>query len=146
MNIIIKIQQSFIEYLQKTFAIDEQLAGKCTFSLNIDPLKQQFGDLSTNAAMVLAKTLQKNPRELAQQIKTEFKHPAIEKLEIAGPGFINAYLTHEAFVQLAQELFEQKENFFKPDKLKPTKYILEFVSANPTGPLHVGHGRNAILG
>ena len=146
MNIIIKLQQSFINYLKKTFAIDEQLAGKCTFVLNVDPLKQQFGDLSTNAAMVLAKQLQKNPRELAQQIKTEFKHPFIEKLEIAGPGFINAYLTHEAFVQLAQELFEQKENFFKPDKLKPTKYILEFVSANPTGPLHVGHGRNAILG
>ncbi len=146
MNIIIKIQQSFIEFLQKTFAIDQQLAGKCTFLLNVDPLKQQFGDLSSNAAMVLAKILEKNPRELAQQIKTEFTHPFVEKVEIAGPGFINAYLTHEAFVQLAQELFAQKENFFKPDKLKSKKYILEFVSANPTGPLHLGHGRNAILG
>ena len=160
MNIITHIKLSFIDYLQRAFSINLQLANKCAFSMNVDPLKQQFGDLTTNAAMVLAKHQKKNPREIAEKMRTEFKSPFIQKLEIAGPGFINAYLTHETFVQLAQELFEEKDNFFKPElaaTTQPThtnpsgpqhvkRYVLEFVSANPTGPLHLGHGRNAILG
>lgn len=97
--------------------------------------------------MVLAKHLKTNPRQLAQKIVDEFKHDALEKLDIAGPGFINAFLTTQALQQLGQELHEQKQIFFKLAKSVPKKnYNIEFVSANPTGPLHLGHGRGGIIG
>jgi arginyl-tRNA synthetase len=158
MNPIAHIQTAFSSYLQKTFSVPEQLARSCTFSLNTDASKQEFGDLNANAAMVLAKELKpslrqeasagrQNPRQLAQQIINEFKHPYISKLEIAGPGFLNAFLTPAAFHDLAQELITKKRNFFALDEdAQKHRYDIEFVSANPTGPLHLGHGRGAIIG
>ena len=68
MNPIAHIQAAFSSYLQKTFSIDESLAQTCNFSLNVDAGRQEFGDLNANAAMVLGKTLKKNPREVAQEI------------------------------------------------------------------------------
>ncbi len=147
MNPIAHIQDAFCLYLQKTFGINEQLAKSCNFLLNVDAGKQEFGDLNSNAAMVLAKELKKNPRQLAQQIIDEFKHPYIAKIEIAGPGFLNAWLNHKAIHDLARELIDKKHHFFSLDEDAPkNRYDIEFVSANPTGPLHLGHGRGAIIG
>lgn len=147
MNPIAHIQAAFSSYLQKTFSIDESLAQTCNFSLNVDAGRQEFGDLNANAAMVLGKTLKKNPREVAQEIINTFKHPYIEKIEIAGPGFLNAYLNSKALHDLACELITGKENFFKLEQdAQKHRYNIEFVSANPTGPLHLGHGRGAIIG
>ncbi len=114
------------------------------WTLNTDDQKQQFGDITCNAALILAKELKSSPREVATKITTGFNHPAIEKMEIAGPGFINIFLTKEAFRTLAQELREQKGTFFRHPT--PEKINIEFVSANPTGPLHLGHGRGGIIG
>ncbi len=178
MNPISHIQTAFSSYLQKTFGITEQETHLCNFILNVEPKKAEFGDLNSNAAMVLAKVLSEktnvaargelvepferqqqawfdeltmhgrvNPRQIAQEIIDTFKHPYIAKIEIAGPGFLNAYFTQNAIHDLAQELEKQKEAFFKLEDDAPKhRFDIEFVSANPTGPLHLGHGRGAIIG
>ncbi len=147
MNSIAHIQTAFSIYLKNTFGITDQLAQSCNFTLNVEPARQEFGDLNTNAAMALAKELKQNPRALAQQIINEFKNPYLSKIEIAGPGFINAFLTPAALHDLSQSLIHQKKQFFSLDEdVQKGRYDIEFVSANPTGPLHLGHGRGAIIG
>src|SRR5579871_2013426 len=147
MNSIEQIQQAFSAHVKALFPNEHIDAEHMRLHLNIDEARQEFGNLTANSAMVLAKQLKQAPRAVATQIISSFSHPLIAKIDIAGPGFINIYLTDDAFKLLAQELFEQKESFFKPDKLHPRYNIsLEFVSANPTGPLHFGHGRGGIIG
>lgn len=147
MNVIETIQQAFTSYLETTFNVDPQLLASCDFSLNIDEGKQNFGDLNSNAALILAKQLQRNPREVAQSIASNFKHSYISAIEPAGPGFLNFTLTRQALHDLCIDLFIAKETFFKlnPSERKHN-YSLEFVSANPTGPLHLGNGRGGIIG
>ena len=147
MNTIETIQQSFVAFLHTTFAFENTTVDQGLFTLNTDEQKQQFGDLNSNIAMVLAKPLGKSPREIAQTIISNFSHPFIEKVEIAGPGFLNFFLTSPAFKQLVLELHNQKENFFKLNSTaNKQSFSVEFVSANPTGPLHLGHGRGGIIG
>lgn len=146
MNLIESISQSFTEFLKKQFPSAPSLKG-ITFQLNVDEHKKEFGDINSNAALVLAKELQQNPRQIAATLKDSFSHPAVEKVEIAGPGFLNFFLTTDAYQTIARELFAQKEAFFKLNAQEPKKnYSVEFVSANPTGPLHLGHGRGGIIG
>ena len=105
------------------------------------------GDLASNVAMRLAKPARKNPRELAANIVASL--PAselVEKVEIAGPGFINFYLSDRAFHAELRSILEQGSDYGRrPGKARP-RILLEFISANPTGPLHVGHGRHAAFG
>jgi arginyl-tRNA synthetase len=147
MNLIEQLQQSFNDFLKLQFSLTAQQLKNCQFSLNIDPTKQQFGDININAAMVLAKELNQNPRAIAQTIAENFSHPFIEKIEIAGPGFLNLYISKTALHELAKELLTQKNTFYHLSKdAQKYRYNLEFVSANPTGPLHLGHGRGGIIG
>ncbi len=116
-------------------------------TINI-PRQQEQGDLSTNAAMVLAKILKKNPKHIAQQI-IESMNPdpkIIYKTEIAGPGFINFFFTHGYIAQIINNILTKGDDFGKSNKFAGFKANVEFVSANPTGPLTVGHGRNAVVG
>ncbi len=145
MNSIDQIKSAFFTFLATHFNLSAADLHRCSFDINTDPEKAAFGDINSNAAMMLAKELKSNPRALAQTIVDHFAHADIAKVEIAGPGFLNFFLTPAAAINLAQEIFAQKSNFFKPD-IKLQKINLEFVSANPTGPLHFGHGRNGILG
>ncbi|MGE5399899.1 MAG: arginine--tRNA ligase [Ignavibacteriales bacterium] len=112
------------------------------------PNAAQHGDLSTNIAMLLTKKLKKNPREVAGEIisNLDYDKSVIEKIEIAGPGFINFYFAKDFVSAVVKDIVEKKENYGKSDKYKGKKAIVEFVSANPTGPLTVGHGRNAVYG
>lgn len=147
MNSVEHIQEAFIVFLKTHFNADHSITNSSRFILNVDENKQQFGDMSSNAPMLLAKTLQKNPRDIAMQIVNEFNHPYIAQLEIAGPGFLNATLTLPAIKQLAREISAQGSQFFKLSSTDPKhSYSIEFVSANPTGPLHFGHGRGGIIG
>jgi arginyl-tRNA synthetase len=147
MNSIDCIQKAFTDHIKALFSSAHLTSEQSRLHLNVDESKQAFGNLSTSAALVLAKVLKRVPREVATEIITTFTHPLIAKIEIAGPGFINIHLTQDAFIALAQELYEQKEAFFKLDTLeKKYDFSLEFVSANPTGPLHFGHGRGGIIG
>lgn len=105
------------------------------------------GDFATNLALMLAKPCGQAPRQLAQLIVDHLPtHPQIERVEIAGPGFINFFMRDEARSQIIAEVLKQGETFGRSDLGKREKVILEFVSANPTGPLHVGHGRGAAFG
>src|SRR3990172_6334091 len=146
MNIIESIQHAFDTFLTQTFNTNAAIAKECMLSINADELKQQFGDLNSSAALILSKQLKKSPRIIAQEIADHFHHTHIEKIEIAGPGFLNLFFTADACALLAQEMFHQKDTFFKPCALKSQKINIEFVSPNPTGPLHFGHGRGGIIG
>ncbi len=145
MNGIEQIKSAFFSLLTSTYNVTQTQLDRCAFDINADAEKQAFGDINCNAAMVLAKDLKSNPRAIAQNVIENFAHPLVAKIEIAGPGFLNFFLTDAAILQLAHQIFNEKRQFFKP-ALQPKKINLEFVSANPTGPLHFGHGRNGILG
>ncbi len=147
MTILEQIKQALFSHLQGTYGFDPATADRGSFSLNTDEQKQQFGDVSSNAAMLLAKQLGKNPRAIAQEITTNFTHPHIEKIEVAGPGFLNFFLTPKTWQIISFQLFTDKQDYFKLPAHAPKKtYSIEFVSANPTGPLHLGHGRGGIIG
>jgi arginyl-tRNA synthetase len=146
MNSIDHIQQAFTDHLAKLFPSAEITSDQSRLAINVDEAKQAFGNLSTSIALLLGKALKQSPREVATDIATTFTHPLVEKIEIAGPGFINLFLIPEAFKRIAQELCEQKAAFFKPTLDKKYNVSVEFVSANPTGPLHFGHGRGGIIG
>lgn len=108
---------------------------------------KSHGDFSANIAMMLAKQVGMNPRELAQKIIDALpQDDMIAKAEIAGPGFINFFLSTDAAFAVVKTILEQKERFGLSDYGKGKKVLVEFVSANPTGPLHVGHGRGAAYG
>ena len=143
MSLIPDLKHRFFSYLTSTFGLEA--APHLEFTLNTDPDKQQFGDIVSNAALILAKTLKSNPRTVAQTIATGFTDPALQKIEIAGPGFLNFFFTQDALHTIARELFEQKDSYFQLEEPHGV-WNLEFVSANPTGPLHLGHGRGGIIG
>lgn len=156
MNSIVAFKKSFISFIQSLFALPVEQVASIDVTLNADKDPILFGDLSCNAAMVLARVLGKNPRQLATDIiqainqqreagvRTDFLN-MIEKIEIAGPGFLNITLTRQTWQQLAHELLTTKRDVFTGVD-KKQRYLLEFVSANPTGPLHLGHGRGGIIG
>lgn len=112
------------------------------------PKSIEHGDLSSNAAMLLTKILKKNPKAIAQEIidNLNLDNSVVSKTEIAGPGFINFFFTSEYTSKIIKEILDKKENFGKSDKYLGKRANVEFVSANPTGPLTVGHGRNAVVG
>lgn len=109
-----------------------------------DPL---HGDFASNIALLLAKQAGMAPRQLAELICQHLPaNPTIEKTEIAGPGFINFYLNKDTALQVVNTILEQGTQFGHSQKGAGQKVLIEFVSANPTGPLHVGHGRGAAYG
>ena len=110
------------------------------------PPKKEFGDFASNFAMQSARTLRCNPRVLAQYIVENLDCPYVNKAEIAGPGFINFYLNPDWLYDMLAQIVEAGEKYGNLPKASDEKIQLEYVSANPTGPLHVGHGRGAAVG
>lgn len=110
------------------------------------PPKKEFGDFATNFAMQSARSLHCNPRVLAQYIVEHLTGGYVQKAEIAGPGFINFYLNPDWVWDMLAEIVEAGKNYGTLPPVAGEKIQLEYVSANPTGPLHVGHGRGAAVG
>jgi arginyl-tRNA synthetase len=112
------------------------------------PRDPSFGDWATNAAMLLARPLQLKPRDIAQKIldTADLKSAGVASAEIAGPGFINLRLETAAQNAGLAAILEQADSYGRQAAERDTPVNVEFVSANPTGPLHVGHGRQAALG
>ena len=112
------------------------------------PRDAGHGDLATNIAMLLARRERANPRKTAERVLQELKLPAtlIAKTEIAGPGFINFWLAEDQLAQAHQQILKAGAKYGRATWGAGLKVNVEFVSANPTGPLHVGHGRGAALG
>ena len=118
-------------------------------SINVDIPPVQFdSDISTNVAMVLSKINKSNPLDLAKKIEKNLKEndSNISKIDIVKPGFINIKFKSSFWNDFLKEIITNYKNFGKNQNEVKKKYIIEFVSANPTGPLHVGHCRGAILG
>jgi len=111
----------------------------------LEPEIEDFGDYSTNLAFLLSKKEKKAPQEVAKHIKAELEKnkDIFEKIEIASGGFINLFLTKK---YLQEKLEEIEDNYGKIEQGKKEKIQVELISANPTGPLHLGHGRNAFYG
>jgi len=108
---------------------------------------RDHGDFAANAALLLAKPARKNPRELAAALVAALPaHPAVAKVEIAGPGFINFFLSPAAYHAEVRHILTQQRAYGRTQSGAGKKAQVEFVSANPTGPLHVGHGRGAAVG
>ena len=138
------------EYLYHIF---EKASKKLSYLKDIPfifdiPKIESHGDLSTNAAMLLTKQLRKNPRQIAEEIilNLELDSNIISKTEIAGPGFINFFFTPDFISGIIKDVISKSDNYGKSNKYAGKNANVEFVSANPTGPLTVGHGRNAVVG
>ncbi len=119
--------------------------GLVSFSL---PKNPDHGDLSTNIAMQLARDLKKSPRKIAEEIleNIEYDKELVTNIDIAGAGFINITFSNKFYAYAAQKLLEQGEQIGRWDTGKGKKVNVEYVSVNPTGLLHLGHGRNAAIG
>jgi len=110
------------------------------------PQKQEFGDYSTMVALKIAAQKKENPLHIAERIKgllTE-RFSFAEKIEVVKPGFVNIFFSREKLIDSLNQVFEQGEKYFASDKER--KVLIEFVSANPTGPLSIAHGRQAVVG
>ncbi|KTD02670.1 arginyl-tRNA synthetase [Legionella geestiana] len=130
-----------------------QQAGSLPASLSLDVARVEHardeghGDFATNVAMVLAKPCGRPPRELAQLLIDNLPiHPDVLRVEIAGPGFINFFLRKGASAQVVARVLREGEAFGHSRLGQGQRVLIEYVSANPTGPLHVGHGRGAAFG
>jgi len=142
---------NYLNKIKKNVLKNKGLAGpiseKNLSNVIIEKPPEKFDfDLSSNVALVLAKTNKKNSREIAEKIKNVLSKEIddFSAIEIAGPGFLNIKLSKKAWIKNINNIFKNKKNFGSNKKRK--KYNIEFVSANPTGPLHVGHCRGAIFG
>lgn len=130
--------------VRDVFSIDEDFEPEIEI-----PSVAQHGDYATNAAMVLTRILRTNSREIASKIAEAIKAqnpPILDRLEIAGPGFMNFFIRREAFRRVIPLIYERREDYGRLDIGMNRLVQVEFVSANPTGPLHVGHGRGAAVG
>ncbi len=112
------------------------------------PADPKNGDVSTNAAMVCARPFRNNPRVIAQKIadKINLEGSCFEKCEVAGPGFINFFYSPKWYAQVLKAVLGEKENYGKTDMGKGKRVLVEFVSANPTGPMHIGNARGGAIG
>ena len=115
------------------------------------PPKPELGDYSSNAAMLLAGALGDNPRAVADRLRAELEAdvalaPDLERIEVAGPGFVNFFLADSWYQRALSDLLAAGEDLGPSPTTAPEKVLVEFVSANPTGPIHVGTGRNAAYG
>ena len=111
------------------------------------PKQREHGDFSSNIAMLLAKPCRRPPREIAEVIAGVLSDDAaFEKVEVAGPGFLNFYLRNESVFEVIDTALNAGTRFGRNEVGAGRKIQVEFVSANPTGPLHVGHGRGAAIG
>ncbi len=144
MNIFENIRNIIIE-AAKSFGINDK---KILDKITAEPPKEEIhGDISTNIALLSSKALNKNPRELAENIAMLLKkNNYIDEVKIAGPGFINLFLNKSIFYECCKNVLDLKNDYGKSDYGKSALVNIEYVSANPTGPMHIGHARGAVFG
>ncbi len=139
-----------IKYLQERLsAIVQEIGLNWPDKATIEPPKEKmFGDLACNAAMILSKEAKQNPRQLAEKIKElALKNDTVlKKIEIAGPGFLNFTFKNNFWLNIIRDVEQAGESFGASCHGRNTRVQIEYVSANPTGPLHIGHGRGAAVG
>ena len=138
-----EIKEKILNHIQEHFSEEEVSAVSSKFQIEI-PDSPDKGDLTCNIALMLGNITKSNPREVGVEIGNMLEDlDLIRSIEVAGPGFINIFLNHSGILKIISDILNKK-TISKAEKAK--KIQVEFVSANPTGPLHVGHGRGAIYG
>jgi len=145
--ILDKLNKKLVEVVknkaaEKSVEISEEILNQVHFEINDE---ESHGDYSTSCALKLAKTFSMNPREVAESLVEHLTLPSIKSLAVEGAGFINVFLTSNEKSLLLKEIVKLDSEWGKNEKNKG-QILVEFVSSNPTGPLHVGHGRGAVLG
>lgn len=148
MNIFSAYQRKIVIVLETLIKSGQLPDGLDLSRVMIEPPKEaSMGDMSTNVAMIFAKLTQKPPRILADMIIEELKKdPSIEAVDVAGPGFINLKLRDDVLTHVVQAIQKLKRDYGRSTKGENLSVNVEYVSANPTGPMHVGHGRGAVFG
>jgi len=139
-----KLVREALDAIRKStnLEVDQDVAFKIEKTRN-----PSHGDFASNIAMVIAKQTPYKPRDLAEKIVSNLPaSPLVSKVEIAGPGFINFFLKHDSFLDIIRIVKEKGDQYGRSDRGKGQTVLIEFVSANPTGPLHIGHGRGAAYG
>ena len=144
MNIVNYYREAISDIILDEFSLKNDDIKNISFEF---PKETDLGDFSTNAAMVLAGKLKKAPNEIAESIVHFLnKNPDIENVDIAGKGFINIKIKKKVWQNLIYEIIKNKSSYGDADLGNKEKINVEYVSANPTGPLHVGHTRGAVFG
>ena len=141
---IIALLEGALDHLRQQGVVPAEIAP----TIKVDPTRDKaHGDYATNLALMLAKPAGKKPRELAETLVAALpESDAVQKVEIAGPGFVNFFAATDAAAQVVRQVLEAGDAFGRNLAGQGQKVQVEFVSANPTGPLHVGHGRGAAIG
>ncbi len=146
-------QHLFADVLARVHAVCVTLGGEGVLPAGIDlarvvvepPRDATHGDMATNAAMVLAKDAKAKPRDLADKIAEKLRaDPIVESVDVAGPGFINLTLKTSAWFGALRSVLAQGSGYGRSTAGAAEKVNVEYVSANPTGPMHVGHCRGAL--
>src|SRR5215470_7311682 len=149
------VQNIFAVILDRVRAANNALAQAGVLPREIDqsrivvepPREAAHGDMATNAAMVLAKDAGRKPRELADAIAARLRtDDLVDKVEVAGPGFINLTLKPKAWTQALRQVLEAGADYGRSRLGRDAAINVEYVSANPTGPMHIGHCRGAVFG
>ena len=148
MNVFADIRVAVVECLSAMVAAGELPAGLSFDNVSVEPPRDaSHGDMATNAAMVLAKPAGMKPRDIAEKLAIHLRRDArISEVEIAGPGFLNLRLDASVWAGIVSGVLADGAGFGRSDIGAGQKVNVEFVSANPTGPLHVGHARGAVFG
>ncbi len=146
MNIVQKQKETLIEEIKQAILKAELVTEVPEIKIE-NPKDTKNGDYATNIAMVLTKLAKRNPREIAQAIvdNLDVQKANVSKVDIAGPGFINFYMDNAYLTGIITEALTKKVDFGKGEP-KDERILVEYVSANPTGSLHIGHARNAAVG
>ncbi|WP_280546325.1 arginine--tRNA ligase [Halomonas sp. 11-S5] len=141
---IIALLEGSLDHLRQQGVLPADLAP----SIKVDPTRDKaHGDYATNLALMLAKPAGRKPRELAEALVAALPaSDAVQKVEIAGPGFVNFFAATDAAAQVVRQVLEAGDAYGRSLTGQGRRVQVEFVSANPTGPLHVGHGRGAAIG
>ena len=148
MDLFYTVRQHVLKELDGMVAAGELPAGLDMTSVAVEPPRDPLhGDMATNAAMVLSKSAKKNPREIAENLANRLSNvDIIENLQVAGPGFLNLRISIKAWQSNLNKILELGSTYGRTGLGKNLSVNVEFVSANPTGPLHVGHTRGAVFG
>ncbi len=144
LNIFENVRTIIIEVAKSKGIEDKKILDKITAE---PPKDELHGDISTNIALLSSKILNTNPRELAESIASILKNnDYIDEVEIAGPGFINIFLNKSIFFECCKNVLRYKNQYGSSSYGKGERVNIEYVSANPTGPMHIGHARGAVFG
>lgn len=143
-----QLKEKIMDALGRAVA-DGTLPAEPIPGFNIEkPANSANGDFSANAALASAKAFKKSPRDIAQIIvnNLDLTDTLFEEVEIAGPGFLNFFLSQQYYSEIVKDVMAKGENYGKSDYGKGKKVLVEFVSANPTGPMHIGNARGGAIG